>query len=531
MEYNPNTDLTQGALQQLLGAYDPQERQRLVQQRDQAQQSYFDTLSQPLPDLGPVNRITGNYLQNIAKNPNWGFAAIAGALGQEALGEEGRMSNQLLRQQQSREAEMKAAQEALKESDIMAKVVGSTLKGGAMPNANQLRTVYTAARNEAAQISKDYQFGSAEERSSWIEQQANAAVQNYIKNFSQNVPVRATPEATSPFGAPGLTAAATGAPKLGFDPVQAAKDAGIPVTSGYRSPAEQEALKTAPGSYQKDGKWYTKEGNPIAEPGKSDHQKGIAIDTGSKPLEPWQQKWLTDNGYTRPVANDPGHWVYNPQQVAPTQVAAASGAQVPSPPLKDVRTPAQQKGYGTEEGKGLFDERKAMTDLYGANSKLLGQLNTLENIYANPNIPEGQLADYQQSLRSGLKTLGVEVAPETGITDFAKAIGTSLALTQKNADGKNLLPGAMSNYEDQLLQKMAPTLGLTADGRMALVQFMKQVAQANLRIANEATQMAAGNKDMLPSGWYQRKERVMLEEMAKLKAESDRITAQYGGKK
>jgi alpha-D-ribose 1-methylphosphonate 5-triphosphate diphosphatase PhnM len=170
-----------------------------------------------------------------------------------------------------------------------------------------------------------------------------------------------------------------------------------------------------------------------------------------------------------------------------------------------------------------------MADLSGANAKLLGQLNTLENIYSNPNIPEGQLAEYQQTLRSGLKTLGVEVAPETGITDFAKAIGTSLALTQKNADGKNLLPGAMSNYEDQLLQKMAPTLSLTQEGRLALVQFMKQVAQSNMRIANEATQMASANKDQLPSGWYQRKERVMLEEMAKLKAQSDQIVKQYGG--
>ena len=527
MEYNPSTDLTQGALQQLLGAYDPQERQRLVQQRDAAQQSYFDTLSQPLPDIGPVNRITGNYLKNFAKNPNWDFSAIAGALGDEALGQETRMGNQLLRQQQAQEAQMKAAQEALKESDVMARTIGSTIKSGGMPSATQLRTVYTAARNEAAQISKDYQFASAEQRSAWIEQQANDAVKNFVQNFAQGLTLRGTPEQTSPFGAPGLTSAATGAPKLGFDPVQAAKDAGIPVTSGYRSDAQQEALKTAPGSYQKDGKWFTKEGNPIAEPGKSDHQKGIAIDTGSKPLEQWQQQWLTDNGYTRPVANDPGHWVYKPQQVAPTQVAGP----VPSPPLKDVRTPAQQKGYGGEEGKGLFEERKAMSDLSGANSKLLGQLNTLENIYSNPNIPEGQLADYQQSLRSGLKTLGVEVAPETGITDFAKAIGTSLALTQKNADGKNLLPGAMSNYEDQLLQKMAPTLSLTQEGRVALVQFMKQVAQSNLRIANEATQLAAANKDMLPSTWYQRKERVMLEEMAKLKAESDRIVAQYGGTK
>jgi len=515
MDYNQNTDLTQGALQQLLGAYDPQERQQLLQKRDEAQQRYFETLSQPLPDIGPVNRITANYLQNYAKNPNMDFAAMAGALGTEGLGNETRMANQLLRQQQARDAESKAAQEALKESDTMAKVVGSTVKGGGMPNAATLRTVYTSARNEAAQITKDYQFPTAEQRTAWIEQQANQAVQNYLKNFAQGSGLRATP------GEP-LQAAAAQAPQLITDPIQAAKDAGIPVTSGVRDTKKQAELYAAS---QQPG--YT--GPPVAKPGASDHEKGIAIDTGSKPLSMEQKQWLLDHGYTQPLPEkDPMHWVYKPQG-APTQVAGPGMVQ--SPPLKDVRTPAQQKGYGAEEGKGLFEERKAMSDLSGANAKLMGQLNTLENIYSNPNIPEGQLADYQQSLRSGLKTLGVEVAPETGITDFAKAIGTSLALTQKNADGKNLLPGAMSNYEDQLLQKMSPTLSLTQEGRLALVQFMKQVAQSNMRIANEATQLSAANRDQLPASWYQRKERVMLEEMAKLRVQSDQILQQYGGVK
>ena len=169
--------------------------------------------------------------------------------------------------------------------------------------------------------------------------------------------------------------------------------------------------------------------------------------------------------------------------------------------------------------------------MYATNSKLMNQLDMLEKVYSNPNIPEGQLAEYEQNIRSGLKTLCVEVAPETGITDCAKALGTSLALTQKSADGKNLLPGAMSNYEDQLLQKMAPTLTLTNEGRMALIKLMKQVAQSNLRISSEATKIAGENKDMLPPSWYKRKERIMLEEMARMKAMSNQLIQQYGGGK
>jgi hypothetical protein len=208
---------------------------------------------------------------------------------------------------------------------------------------------------------------------------------------------------------------------------------------------------------------------------------------------------------------------------APEVKSPAPIAPAPNLKYKDERVEAQQKGYGGKEGEGLFKERQSLTDLHAANTKLIGQLDALERVYSDPNIPQGELANLQQQIRSGLVTLGVPGAKEVGVTDFAKALGTSLSLTQKNADGHNLLPGAMSNYEDQLLQKMAPTLSLTNEGRVMLVQFMKQVAASNMRIAQEGTKMAGENKDMLPSNWYQRKERVMREEMAKLKILSDKL--------
>ena len=101
----------------------------------------------------------------------------------------------------------------------------------------------------------------------------------------------------------------------------------------------------------------------------------------------------------------------------------------------------------------------------------------------------------------------------------------------KNADGHNLLPGAMSNYEDQLLQKMAPTLSLTQEGRTALIKFMKEVASSNIRVAQEGSKLAAENGDRLPASWYKRRERVMLEEMVRLKELSASLQSQFRGSK
>ena len=231
--------------------------------------------------------------------------------------------------------------------------------------------------------------------------------------------------------------------------------------------------------------------------------------------------------------------IQDPAQRAEAQSAfdAKYGAQpvkpeAPKPGLapRDLRGEARSESYGKGEGSELLKERNLMTDLHGANNKLISQLNMLEHLYQNPDIPEGELAPQIQGLRSGLKSLGVDVAEGVGLADMVRAISTNLALGMKNADGHNMLPGAMSNYEDQLLQKMAPTLSMTQQGRLGMIRFMKEVAASNLRLASEASKMTKDNKEALPPEWNRRKERVMLEEMARLKDLSQEISKKYGAR-
>lgn len=213
-----------------------------------------------------------------------------------------------------------------------------------------------------------------------------------------------------------------------------------------------------------------------------------------------------------------------------TQPALASSGSPPSIQYRDRRQLAQDEGYGAKEGAGLYEEKKTLGDLYTANSKLISQLNLLENIYKNPGVPEGELAPQIQTFRSALKSIGINVSEGVGLSDLANSVAIGMALGMKNADGKNLLPGAMSNYEDQLLQKMAPTLGRSQEGRMALISFMKAVAGSNIRLAQEATKLSSENKDRLPASWEKRKERIMLEEMVKLKMLSAELMSKYGGR-
>jgi len=59
----------------------------------------------------------------------------------------------------------------------------------------------------------------------------------------------------------------------------------------------------------------------------------------------------------------------------------------------------------------------------------------------------------------------------------------------------------MSNYEDQVLMSMAPSLSQTREGRRALIQFMREAINSRIRIANKAQEFAAEHNGMLTPEW------------------------------
>lgn len=357
-------------------------------------------------------------------------------------------------------------------------------RGG--PTPEQLRTVYTSARNEAAQIAKDYQFPSAEARSAWIEQQAMATTENYLQNF-----------ATQPLG-----------PRGGSLPM---KGSALPGSPSAEAPSQSTR---APAQEQ----WPQAFNEPR-----------VKFDSPSASLPSLNMRGTPESIRAELKT------LQEPDRAAALRALEASqapaGSQeasgVSSPPLRDKRFEQYKQAYGGEEGKALFKERENLNTLFGTNASMVNQLNLLENLYSNPNLPEGELGPLLQKIRSGFQTFGVDVGDTTGPADLANAVAQKMVLAQRTSDGTNLLPGAVSNFEVQLLQSMGPTLSLTNEGRQALVRFMKEVALSNQRIAEEGSAFAAQNNEMLTPGWYKRKERVMLEEMARMKRLSDRTIMQF----
>jgi hypothetical protein len=101
-----------------------------------------------------------------------------------------------------------------------------------------------------------------------------------------------------------------------------AMEDGIPVISNIRTPDEQERLK----HHKENGRWYTKEGNPVAEDSK--HFTGDAVDIDTARLTPEQRKKLADKGWHQPKwATDPnsGQTDLNHWERTSTQAKKAEG--------------------------------------------------------------------------------------------------------------------------------------------------------------------------------------------------------------
>lgn len=189
-----------------------------------------------------------------------------------------------------------------------------------------------------------------------------------------------------------------------------------------------------------------------------------------------------------------------------------------------------EKESAKVSGKALAEEVYGMQEAAGTSSQLVGQLGLLKQIYQNPKIPEGELGPQIQSIKSSLKSLGIDVGAETGAADLAKSVAGKMALLTRTADGKNLMPGAMSDFEQKILQGLVPGLSGTAEGRVALIDMMQEIAKSRIRMAEEASKFI-DERGVVSPEWMKRKQRLMKEEMARVADFNRQIASRFQGAK
>lgn len=186
-----------------------------------------------------------------------------------------------------------------------------------------------------------------------------------------------------------------------------------------------------------------------------------------------------------------------PDATTPKPVAAG-----PALTYVDKQKRKEEEAYGAGVGKHMADTSVDLQKTGAAAQNLIGDLNTLEALYKEhgETVPEGALGPTINTMKSGLKSFGIDVKGQ-GANDMVNAIATKQALKARTADGENMLPGAMSNYEDRLLQSMSPGMLMTQDGRMLAIQVAKAQMQMRVDLATAAREYIKAHKK-LDEGWW-----------------------------
>jgi hypothetical protein len=142
--------------------------------------------------------------------------------------------------------------------------------------------------------------------------------------------------------------------------------------------------------------------------------------------------------------------------------------------LREGFTDKMKEAQGTETGKEMVKEYTNLRNAGEAASRFQSTMTLLRDLVELPDVElaSGPFAEKFNAVKSTLQSFGVKIGPSAGLEDVFKAFSTEAALKARTAGGENLLPGAMSNYEDQLLRSMMPQLTQSVEGRKALAEMM-----------------------------------------------------------
>lgn len=206
---------------------------------------------------------------------------------------------------------------------------------------------------------------------------------------------------------------------------------GTYLSSGVRSTADQARLYADRGNNP----------NPVAPPGTSRHERGLAVDIGG--MSPDQRAQLSQYGLAQPVANDPPHveLAATPSQ-QPYRVASADNSALPAGPTVQPVTPALNSSDTgiisrlSPQGRAAFaavvnpnisagakEGAKQILSLELDQAKLPDQVK--QYVFAKGQGYAGTYVDFRKELAAAGKT---EVNVDTqGQNAFAKAGGQAVA--------------------------------------------------------------------------------------------------------
>lgn len=148
--------------------------------------------------------------------------------------------------------------------------------------------------------------------------------------------------------------------------------------------------------------------------------------------------------------------------------------------------------YDTTRAKDFAKAAADYQDKARGAGGMLRNLDTLEQLYKDPNVVKGGMAE---SI-SGLKNIGASLGVETkglGAEQAIEAITNKMALDARSTAEGGGMPGAMSDADRNFLKAQQPGLSKTPEGRAAIIANARKVAQRQVQVAQMANEYERTN--------------------------------------
>lgn len=160
---------------------------------------------------------------------------------------------------------------------------------------------------------------------------------------------------------------------------------------------------------------------------------------------------------------------------------------VPARPGMGFTPPKSDEAYKGERAKFYADRAGKLTDSWYTSNEINSKLDLLSGLFNNPNVASGALAENISDLKGVAESLGIQTAGKPA-EDVIRAVTNEMAMRIKNAGGTNMMPGAMSDFEQKLLRSMVPNLAQSREGRMLMTEVMRAKVQQDMKISELAAE-------------------------------------------
>jgi len=240
---------------------------------------------------------------------------------------------------------------------------------------------------------------------------------------------------------------------------------GVPMPGGMSNPTERAMATTA-----------ALTDNPTA-----DAQREIAALKGDLNKVP-------DAASKKMIQDEIDRLTGQMQKYAPAAGAGRSVQTGPGIPLQDDAA----KAYDTARAKDFAKAASDYQDKGRGAGGMLRNLDALEQLYKDPNVAKGAMAE---SI-SGLKNVGASLGVETkglGAEQAIQSITNKMALDQRSTAEGGGMPGAMSDADRNFLKAQTPGLEKTPEGRALIIANQRKLAQRQVQIAQMANEYERTN--------------------------------------